>query len=167
MRVRMVLLLATCIGCTADAVWADGGLLLARQQQQGWQISVFAAPQPIVAGSIDLSILIQDAHALAVEQDVALSVHITSLGGTTTTHAATTAAATNRLFRSCTIELSPGEHALVIECQDASRHVTLHASLAVGDRPPLAQSLWPWYTWPTVPIAWFVLRACRRPRMRF
>jgi hypothetical protein len=56
MRIFLLLL----IGLTARC-WADGGVILSRQKIDNLDLTVFAAPAPLRAGPVDISVLVQEA----------------------------------------------------------------------------------------------------------
>jgi hypothetical protein len=54
------LLLSICaLAVLATALFADGGTVLSRQESGPFVITVFAAPVPIRAGPIDVTVLVQ------------------------------------------------------------------------------------------------------------
>src|SRR5262245_1024309 len=85
--------------CCAGAM-ADGGRVVFMGQQHGYKICVFASPDPLRTGPVDLSVLIQDAKTGTSVTNSSVSVDMTpSDGRGPIIHAiATNAAATNKLL---------------------------------------------------------------------
>src|SRR5262245_4665046 len=112
------------IGCclllavTAGRCWADGGVVRAIERDGGLQISAFTSPDPVVAGPVDISVLVQDAATGAPILDSQVQVAITprSHAAEIVTLSATTEAATNKLFRACELELGPGRYEVLVTC---------------------------------------------------
>jgi hypothetical protein len=70
---------------------------------------------------------------------------------------ATTAAATNKLFRACVVELEPGCYDVEVICNAAPSRAKVRFALEVGAAPAQRAVLWPWFTWPVVPVVFFGL----------
>lgn len=68
----------------APSLFADGGVILAREKVNGLDLTVFASPVPLRAGPVDVSVLVQDAAGQAV-----LDAKV-DLGWTTTSPTAST-----------------------------------------------------------------------------
>lgn len=142
---------------------ADGGVMRAREEQAGWLIYVATSPQPLVPGLVDVSVLLQDASSLKVDSAAEVRVRITprERPDLALDVLATPEAATNKLFRACLVELSPGWHDVSVTCAHDGRVATLNFAMEVGNAAPTATSLWPWIAWPVVPVLFFAIRQRR------
>ncbi|MEX0642564.1 MAG: hypothetical protein WD468_07675, partial [Pirellulales bacterium] len=73
---------------------------------------------------------------------------------------ATTAAATNKLFRAVTVELpSPGWWGVRVECVSAlhASPVTVQFEMEAGPPLPSWLAVWPWFSWPAVVVLLFAV----------
>jgi len=139
--------------------WADGGAVRAIQRDGPFQISAFTSPNPLLAGPADISVLLQDAHSLAPVEEARIEVTIVprSRAYAAVTLPATTDAATNKLFRACLIDLEPGWYDVEVNCEKAQARGKVRFSVEVGAAGAQRAALWPWFTWPAVPILVFSL----------
>jgi hypothetical protein len=155
------------VGFLSGTCRADGGAVRAMTRDGRYQVSVFTSPTPLVAGLVDISVLVQDAETLAAlpETPVLISLVPRDRNGAGITLEATTQAAGNKLFRACTVELVPGWYDVSAQCGSGKEVGTVRLALEVGPPPPRRTALWPWFTWPTVPVVLFALHEflTRRP----
>ncbi|MEX0676965.1 MAG: hypothetical protein WD063_07810 [Pirellulales bacterium] len=147
------------VGLPSAWCWADGGVVRAIERDGPLVISAFTAPNPLVAGPVDTSVLVQDAVTLAPVQDVQIEVAFTprSRMNRAVTLAATSEAATNKLFRACLVELEPGWYDVEVICDAAGKRGSIRFALEVGAAPAPLAVLWPWFTWPVLPVVLFGL----------
>jgi hypothetical protein len=147
------------LGLVSTICWADGGVVRAIEHVGSLQISVFTSPNPLVAGPVDISVLVQDKATLAplVESQIQLAIAPRSRPHDAVTLPATAAAATNKLFRACLVELTPGWYDVTITCAAAGSRGEVRFALEVGEAPPQRATLWPWFTWPVLPLVLFGL----------
>jgi hypothetical protein len=138
---------------------ADGGTLRFSKQCAGYRISLFTAPASLRAGTVDFSALVQSADSEAPLLDVPVMVHVfpegsqTRIGGL-----ATTAAATNKLFRAIQLELSePGLWHVEVVVGEPPRQARVEADLEVGPPLPYWIDLGMWIGWPAAAILLFAL----------
>lgn len=138
---------------------ADGGVVRAIERVGPLQISVFTSPNPLVTGPVDISVLVQDKATLAPveESHIELAIVPRSRPHDAVTLPATSAAATNKLFRACLVELTPGWYDVRITCAAAGSRGDVRFAMEVGAPPPQRTALWPWFAWPIVPVALFGL----------
>ena len=59
---------------------ADGGVIVLKQEQGAYVVTVFAEPVPLRAGPVDLSVLVQDKETLAPVLDADVSVKLLHVG---------------------------------------------------------------------------------------
>lgn len=167
---RLICWLIVCLATAAPAArcWADGGAVRAIEQCGPFQLSVFTSPNPLVAGLADISVLVQQADTLAAVPAAHVEITIAPRGhaGAGLTLPATRAAATNKLLLAALIELEPGWYDVRVDCQDGGSRGVLDFPLEVGRPPPQLAALWPWFSWPVVPVFLFGLHQIlsrRRP----
>jgi hypothetical protein len=162
----MVALRTLCaLAVFAAPLFADGGVVLSRQESGPFAITVFAAPVPIRAGPIDVTVLVQTRDALEPVLDANVSILLDGV-----TQIATRSQAQNKLLYAATLNLPhPGErkytvcvkavHATFsrVNATEAACTVTISGSFQVaGPAPPLAAYAF-YLAIPPVFIAIFVL----------
>jgi hypothetical protein len=150
---------------------ADGGTLRLSQRFGEFQVSVFTSPAAPCVGSIDVSVLVQDAATGQIRDDVPVSVRLQSmeLPALVLEQSASVSAATNKLFRAAVMDI-PDRGRWRGEILIAARSPTVPA----GERnsPTLAfdfevaepaahwLSVAPWVGWPVGIIALFLGHQC-------
>jgi len=136
-------------------VRGDGGAIQAMARSGEMQISVFTSPSPLVAGPVDLSILVQEAKTLATLEAAEVLVTITPRDRpyAAETHPATREQATNKLFRDCHIELTAGLHNVEVAVRSGAAHERVTLAIDVGPPPTRAAAFWPWFSWPAIPLS--------------
>jgi hypothetical protein len=163
------------IGCclvlfvASGRCWGDGGVVRAIERDGRLQISVFTSPNPPVAGPVDISVLVQDGATGDPEGEAQVEIAITprSRPHDVRRRPATSAAATNKLFCACLVELEPGWYDVLVICEAGDDRGEVRFALEVGAAPAQLATLWPWFTWPLAPVVLFGLHeyfARRRPR---
>jgi hypothetical protein len=147
-------LVAVLVTGAATHVQADGGAVRAITRDGGLQISVFTSPAALVAGEADVSVLVQDSETLATaaSADVEVSLVPRSRDYAAARLAATSEAATNKLFRECHVVLESGVYDVEVIATDGDHVGRATFEMLVGPRPTRAAAFWPWFTWPVVPI---------------
>jgi hypothetical protein len=154
------LLIGCCLTAALSALaLADGGAVRALREAGGYRIAVFTSPNPLVAGQVDVSVLVQDAKTHATLDDVAVNVSVSHRGrpAAALDRAATRTAATNKLFRAALFELQPGRYDVEVICRVDGPAQRVRFAMEVGEPLAGAAALWPWFTWPVVPLALFAL----------
>lgn len=136
---------------------ADGGTVQLVQRHGDYQISVFTAPNPLRAGPVDISVLVQDGAGQPVPE-VQITVAVAPADGQDAPvyAVATTEAATNKLLRSALIEL-PHPGAWNVQVTTTMPRGAAESRFMIVAGPPLPPwlSVWPWFTWPAVAVALF------------
>jgi hypothetical protein len=155
---------------------ADGGRLLVSKASDGYRISLFTSPNSPRAGVVDFSVLVQAADGDAPLLDVPVTVHAhpagapeRQIGGQ-----ATTAAATNKLFRAISLNLSePGRWHIEVTAGQSEHLARVEADLEIWPPLPSWINLATWIGWPVAAILFFavhvylVRRSCRcRPSLK-
>jgi hypothetical protein len=148
--------LALVLGC--PFAWADGGTVCHVEQVAGYRVTVFAAPAPLRAGPVDVSVMVQDAQTHAPLAEVEIEVRLTGPFGAEVRCPATRAAATNRLLHAAKFELpTAGTWQTEIRLDGPHGAAELHFPLTVAEPLPRWVALWPWIVWPVVPVVLFCL----------
>jgi hypothetical protein len=137
--------------------WADGGALRLRQKAGGYDIAVFTSPTPIRAGTVDVSVLVQDAATDEFVPDAEVTVCL-NVPGTDSIlrYEATEDAATNRLFKAAVFKL-PWAGSWNVQVAVRGPHGLGQVAFAINadDRLPRWRECWPWFAWPAVVVALF------------
>jgi hypothetical protein len=141
-------------GCTPAR--ADGGSLRLSGKQGGYQIAVFTAPTPLRAGAVDISALVQNASTGDPLPQVKVTVRMTRPGRHALEYPATSAAATNKLFRSAQFELpEPGRWEMQVQVEGPSGLEVLAGVVEAAEPLPRWREIWPWVGWPALAITLF------------
>jgi hypothetical protein len=144
-------------------VRADGGTLRFSKQCDGYRITLFTAPTSLRAGPVDFSVLVQLADSDSPLPDLPVTVHVypasepqRRVGGP-----ATTASATNKLFRAIQLDLpEPGRWHVEVVVHDPERPFQVDTELQVGPPPPSWIKLGIWIGWPAAAILLFAIHQC-------
>jgi hypothetical protein len=158
-------------GCCGIAR-ADGGRLRISEQTGPWQVSVFTSPTPLWAGAVDVSVFVQRADSGEAAQDVAVTVDACHAStGDVVSRSATTAAATNKLFRSALLDLgTPGRWRVsVTVAAPPAAPQAVGFDIEVGAIAPRWPDTRYWIGWPLLPIALFAVHQflVRRKDIRY
>ena len=146
------------IGLTliASASWAatargDGGTLRAWRQHGDYEIAVFTDPSPVVAGPVDISVLLLDRSTGEPDGEARVTVEISPVGRTDSSvrRLATEQAATNKLFRATSFELrESGRCGVDVRIEWPVDRLKIHFDLIVGTPWSARAGIWPWVLWP-------------------
>jgi hypothetical protein len=144
------------MGCLLGHAWlaparGDGGTLRLWERHGPYEIAVFTAPNPFVAGPVDISVLVLDSASGEPAQDMKVSVKLEPLGrpGEAVLHPATTEAATNKLLYAAVLELpEPGFWVVEVAIEGVKHDAKVRFKLEAADALPRWISLWPWVCWP-------------------
>ena len=140
----------------AMPLFADGGAVLSRQESGPFVITVFAAPVPLRAGPLDLTVLVQTRDALEPVLDANVSIRLD--GDSQIVAAATRSQAQNKLLYAATLNLPhPGEWKYTVSVQSALGQAAISGGFQAGPPSPPLTSYWFYLAIPLVLIAIFVL----------
>jgi hypothetical protein len=151
----------------ATPVFADGGAVLSRQESGPFVITVFAAPVPLCAGPIDLTVLVQTRHALQPVLDADVSIRLD--GASQIVAPASRSKAQNKLLYAATLDLpQPGEWKYSVSVQSAAGQATISAEFQASQPAPPLDSYAFYLAIPPLLIAIFVLhqRLSRRDTLQ-
>jgi hypothetical protein len=136
---------------------ADGGALQLRQKASGYDIAVFTSPTPLRAGTVDVSVLVQEAATGEVVQDAEVTVCL-KVPGTegVLRYAATNDAATNRLFKAAVFKLpEAGLWDIEVAVKGPHGPAQVIFSINAEEQLPRWREFWPWFTWPVAVVVLF------------
>jgi len=141
---------------TPSGALADGGELRFSGEKAGYRVAVFTAPVPPRAGPVDVSVLVQDAATGRARPDVPVmvSVHPSGRECCQERRPATEEAATNKLFRAATFELTgPGRWQVEVEVGDPPGAGPVCFEVETAAPLPAWAQLAPWVGWPFAALA--------------
>ena len=128
------------------------------ERQGDYRISVFTSPDPLRAGPIDISVLLQDAETGNAITNAQINVSlIPSSGRGGTIHAvATNDAATNKLLSAALVELpEPGLWDVEIACLAEHGPAQVQFTIDAAPRSAGWLNVWPWFSWPAAVVMLF------------
>ena len=152
------LLVSFCALRPSSFLRADGGAVRLSEQKGNYRITVFTAPTPLRAGPVDVSVFVQDAATEEPVSEVRVAVKAVRRGslGAPIRHAATTEAATNKLYRAAIFNLpEPGWYALEISIGGALGEARVCFEVEAAGPLPSWLVMWPWVGWPVVAVLLF------------
>ena len=147
----IVVLIGLLVGWCCGVAQADGGRVALVERRGGLQISVFTSPNPLRAGPVDISVLVQDAETKQPLGDAQVFVDLTLRENPERRirAAATSAAATNKLMLSALVELpEPGWWDVEVLCRTDDAAAQVQFALEAGRPLPRWLAVWPWFSWP-------------------
>ena len=146
------------LGVCCAVASADGGRIVLVEKQDNYSISVFTSPDPLRAGPIDISVLLQDATTEQAITDVEVDVSLTSRDGhgPTIRAIATSAAATNKLLSDALMVLpAAGIWDVEIDIAVGRCRPQVHFAIEAGQPLPHWLTVWPWFSWPAAAVVLF------------
>jgi hypothetical protein len=144
---------AAVLGAPALAL-ADGGTLRASQVIGENRISIFTSPAVLRVGTIDISVLAQDAKTGAILRDSPIRIRLECIDRAVIPleQEATFAAATNKLFRAAQFDVPEAGNwrTTVVFGEPAQSPTNASISIPLSIEPPLPawMELAPWIAWP-------------------
>ena len=165
---RIAAWIAAAILMTPAVLRADGGKVVSSERQGDLQITVFLAPTPPRAGTLDVSVLTQSAETGEIVEPRRVLVRFQPAGSKEPplTRRATREQATNKLLRAAAIELPhAGAWELTVEVQTVDGESHRSGFVVTAGKPlPRLFELGGWLLWPLVPVGLFLVREARRMR---
>jgi hypothetical protein len=150
----------------AALAMGDGGRVRLRQDAGPYTITVFTAPEPLIAGPADVSVLVQDRTTGDVVLDAPVEVRLRPPDGARALAYATTAGR-NRLLRQAAVEVPfAGRWHLEVAVRRGTAEELVSALLPVEPASSRDASIWPFLAAPPVAVAVFALRKTRFRRRR-
>lgn len=165
-----LLLLAWLFAMAAPtAALADGGALVRVADIGEQRISIFVAPNPLRAGPIDVSVLVQrdDGGEVIHDAEIAVALRSVEAGAIPVSGPATHDAATNKLLQSAWLELNaPGRWQGEVVCSVEGQRHSIPFTIEAGPPLPAWASLWAWFLWPVGAIFLFAAHRTLAARQR-
>ncbi len=152
-------------------VFADGGIIVSRQKVDGLDMTVFAAPAPLRAGPVDVSLLVQDEKGNPV-LDATVEMAWSSAASTAPDWMppccsmekagqkipADRAHSQNKLFYSAMVPVkSAGTSQILLSVQRGKQLSLFSCDITAGPPQPPLLAYWMWLALPPVAIGGFVL----------
>ena len=144
---------------------ADGGTVQLREASGPFVVTVFTAPEPLRAGPIDTSVLVQDRETGRVILDATVNLAVQPAAGTSPRFQAraTHAQARNKLLQAATIDIpAAGWWTIQISVSRDGAQAVLATKLLVLPAAPRLAGIWPFLILPPVAIALFALHQALR-----
>jgi len=172
---RPVLLFAIVLMYPRGMLCADGGTVRLSEQRGDYRITVFTSPTPLRAGPIDISVFVQDLATGEPAAGTRATVRATPRhpGSDTICQAATTAAATNKLYQAAVFDLTePGWWDVTILIEGQPKPIEVSFAMEAGQPLPPLGEMGPWIVWPVLAIAlfsghqWLARRKQRESRLK-
>ncbi len=153
--------------CAASLARADGGTVRLQAPAGPFVVTVFTRPQPLAAGPVDVSVLVQDAEQAPV-LDARVELRLTGPGDETMhTVPATRSAADNKLLYAALVDLPrAGAWTLDVAIARGTDAARVGASLPVEPAPPPLRALWPYLAFPPAAMLLFALHQTLSVRRR-
>jgi 5-hydroxyisourate hydrolase-like protein (transthyretin family) len=153
-----------------SAIKADGGTVRCSERRGDRLVTVFTSPTPLIAGSVDVSVLLLDANTGTPLTGIPVTVEAASGDSRRRiTREATNETATNKMMRAAEFELPSGKWRLEVFVDDSAKRSPIGFDVDVAE--PMAPWLETgfWIGWPCAAIGLFVVhqmlahRRSRRP----
>jgi hypothetical protein len=145
----------------------DGGTLRLSERAGPYRVSVFTSPEPLRVGAADVSVFVQEAGSGAPVADVAVVLTLTpgAGNGPALSYQATADQAVNKLLRAAAVDWpAAGPWRIAVDVEGPRGTARCVVDVVVAPPLPRWRQMWPWFTWPAVPITLFVLHKLRRQR---
>jgi hypothetical protein len=149
------------------AARGDGGVVRLRQPSGPFLISVFTPPDPLRAGPLDFSVLVQDRSSGETILDAAVYLDIRQLDGNSPLllARATHEQATNKLFHAAVVKIpEAGRWSLRVDVRRGPDEATGATELQVAPPTPRLAAIWPYLLLPPFAIAVFALHQALRQK---
>lgn len=152
--------------------WADGGVIVSRQTLDGLNLTVMAAPAPLRAGPVDVSVLLQDEKTGDSVLDAKVELAWNSASSTSPDWMppccsmekagekipADRAHSQNKLFYSAMVPVkSAGTSQLLVSIEHGGATTLAACDITVGPPAPPFLAYWMWLAFPPVAIGGFIL----------
>lgn len=159
-RTIQLVALLILLGMERDTARADGGQVRAVRRQDNYQMTVFTSPMQPRVGPVDISVALQDLNTGEIVRDSQIKIELTPrLPSNSAIHTlATDESATNKLLKSALVDLpTDGLWKVTVSVGATALGVPIEAEFEMEVTPssPAWISVWPWFSWPVIPIALF------------
>jgi len=168
-RLAVVALCLLLQSTAAGQVLADGGTVQLTQQVGKVRMTVMTDPAPLHVGTIDVSVMLQDADSGEILPDGKLIVLLRHPDDPPLMiqAEATQAAATNKLLRSARVEVPrAGRWEWEFTYRSPGTSSRVQGKISVAAKPQRWQAAMPWIAAPVVPIGLYILGELLAARRR-
>jgi hypothetical protein len=154
-----LLLVAGMILAQAIAL-ADGGIVQFRKEAGPLVITVFTSPAPLSAGSVDISLLLQNHNGLEPVLDANVSMRLRADASSAEVQAqATREQAQNKLLYAAPVTLAePGKWQFAVTILRNGERTDATGTIDVAPAPEVAASYWSYIVFPPLMIMAFAVR---------
>jgi hypothetical protein len=162
--VRTTLFLAVSVMLAPVIARGDGGVVRLREPSGTFLVTVFTAADPLRAGPIDASVLVQDRQTGAVILDATVKLEIQPVSGSSPDFLtfAKSEQATNKLLKAARIDLPAGSWILRVSVSQGHQAAAFATDLKVVAAKPRASGIWPLLIIPPFAIGLFALHQMLR-----
>lgn len=171
---------AACLLVSTLPVFADGGVVLARQKLQGLDITIFASPVPLQAGPADISVMVQKAEEYTPLLDAEVEIGWSAEPGaypawmppccsmeTGDRVTASLGHSQNKMLYSAMMPVkSAGPSKLLVQVTRQGETVSLPVEIVAAPARPPALAYWPFLAFPPFCIGAFALHQRLKVRRR-
>jgi hypothetical protein len=160
----LALAAALLVWAGARTAFADGGRLRASEDVGAFRVAIFTAPEPVLAGRADVSVLVQDRASGEAVLDADVTLELLGPGGA---RSVVTAGrhARNRLFYGAQVELAPGAWIAAARVRRGASEAVVRASFEVRDSRRAAVA-WPYLSIPPCAVVLYAANRGLRNRGR-
>jgi hypothetical protein len=137
---------------------ADGGSVCLSERKGNYRITVFASPNPMRAGPVDISVFVQHATTLEPVSGARVTIKATRRGCHCMAlhYPATTEAATNKLYNAANFDLpESGWYSVEVDIDGAFGEAQVRFDLEAAEAMPQFPAVWLWVGWPILAILFF------------
>jgi hypothetical protein len=156
---RMTLFLAVSSMLGSVIARGDGGIVRLHEASGPFSVTVFTAGDPLQAGPIDVSVLVQDRQTGAPMLDATVKLAIQPVFGTgpAVFTLATSEQANNKLLKAARITVPGGSYAVSVSLSKGHQEAVFVANLRIVAANPRVSTIWPLLIIPPFAIALFAL----------
>ena len=145
----------------AAVAFADGGVMLFRKQADPFVITAFGEPEPLRAGAVDLSVMVQNARDLTTVLDAKVNVRLKRSSGGAIMEVvapATHDRATNKLLYGAHVTVpSAGVWQMSVDVNQGKIAAAASGEIHVLEAEEPAKTYWPYFAMVPAVVLLFVL----------
>ena len=160
----LALAAALLVWAGARTAFADGGRLRASEDVGAFRVAIFTAPEPVLAGRADVSVLVQDRASGEAVLDADVTLELLGPGGARSVDTAGRHER-NRLFYGAQVELAPGAWIAAARVRRGASEAVVRASFEVRDSRRAAVA-WPYLSIPPCAVVLYAANRGLRNRGR-
>lgn len=156
---RMTLFLTVSVMLAPVIARGDGGTVRLHEASGPFSVTVFTTGDPLRAGPIDVSVLVQDRQTSSLMLDATVKLAIEPVSGTRLDvfTLAKSEQATNKLLKAARIDLPVGSWVMHVSVSNGHHEAAFVTNLQVVAAKPRLSTIWPLLIIPPFAIALFAL----------